>query len=171
MSNAAIFLHPDGYDTTGPRLMGRHSAGESFLRGFLRHADVESHVFYSPSGHSVSQLAALVERIHPTTKPVTWIAKHERPRLAEVGCLYYPQPSLAREAWNRRPYGPETYSICGVTHTTASHLAMDSIAELMTGPTEPWDGLVCTSAAVRKGVETQLVERSRKLRFFSSLRA
>ena len=31
MSNAAIFLHPDGFDTTRTALLGRHSAGESFL--------------------------------------------------------------------------------------------------------------------------------------------
>ena len=41
MSNAAIFFHPDAYDTTGAQLMGRHSAGESFLRGFLRHAQID----------------------------------------------------------------------------------------------------------------------------------
>ena len=32
MGNAAIFLHPNGFDTSSKRLLGRHSAGESFAK-------------------------------------------------------------------------------------------------------------------------------------------
>ncbi|MFN7085206.1 MAG: hypothetical protein ACK4N4_01105 [Burkholderiales bacterium] len=28
---AAIYFHPEAYTTTGPKLMGRNAAGESFL--------------------------------------------------------------------------------------------------------------------------------------------
>ena len=45
--NAALYLHPGGYDTSGPSLLGRLSAGESFLRGYLRHADVDRYVFWN----------------------------------------------------------------------------------------------------------------------------
>ncbi len=34
-SDFAICYHPEGYATTSQRLMGRHAAGESFLRGLL----------------------------------------------------------------------------------------------------------------------------------------
>ena len=47
MSNAALLFHPDAYDTSGPQLMGRHSAGESFMRGFLRYADVDRFYFWN----------------------------------------------------------------------------------------------------------------------------
>lgn len=33
----AIFFHPDAVETKGKDLVGRRSAGESFLKGFLRH--------------------------------------------------------------------------------------------------------------------------------------
>ncbi len=46
-ANAAIFFHPEGYDTSAPKLMGRHAAGEGFLRGFFRHADVDRFFFSS----------------------------------------------------------------------------------------------------------------------------
>jgi hypothetical protein len=36
--NPCIYYHPEAYTTSGPKLMGRHAAGESFLRGFLQHA-------------------------------------------------------------------------------------------------------------------------------------
>jgi hypothetical protein len=40
-SNAAIHYVPAGYDTRGPKLMGRMAAGEGFLDASLRHAGVE----------------------------------------------------------------------------------------------------------------------------------
>ena len=35
---ACIYYHPEAYTTSGPKLMGRNAAGESFLRGFLSHS-------------------------------------------------------------------------------------------------------------------------------------
>lgn len=36
--SACIYYAPEAYTTSGPKLMGRHAAGESFLRGFLTHS-------------------------------------------------------------------------------------------------------------------------------------
>ena len=33
----ALYFHPEAYTTTGPKLMGRNAAGESFLKGYLRY--------------------------------------------------------------------------------------------------------------------------------------
>ena len=46
-ANAAIFYAPEGYSTVGPRLMGRHAAGEGFLRAWLRHAEVPALFCYT----------------------------------------------------------------------------------------------------------------------------
>jgi starch synthase len=35
---AALYYHPEAYTTSGPKLMGRNAAGESFLRGFVSHS-------------------------------------------------------------------------------------------------------------------------------------
>ena len=35
--SACIYYHPEAYTTSGPKLMGRNAAGESFLRGFVSH--------------------------------------------------------------------------------------------------------------------------------------
>ena len=37
-SSSAIYYHPEAYTTSGPKLMGRNAAGESFLRGFFAHS-------------------------------------------------------------------------------------------------------------------------------------
>lgn len=47
MSNAVIQLDVEAYDASIPRPMGRNSAGEGFLRGFLKHADVDAFHFWN----------------------------------------------------------------------------------------------------------------------------
>lgn len=156
MSNAAIYLHPNGFDTTGDRILGRHSAGESFLRGFLRHADVDRFHFWNVLGRPQAQLEALVERIHPPGKPVNWIPARDRTRLSDVGVVNYPGPDLSHEAWARQLFGPNAYAVCGITHTTATANVMRLLGDLLVGPVEDFDALICTSTAVRASVETQL---------------
>ena len=39
---AALYYHPEAYSTSGPKLMGRNAAGESFLRGFLSHSTADT---------------------------------------------------------------------------------------------------------------------------------
>ena len=156
MTNAAFYLHPQGYDTSGPALLGRLSAGESFLRGYLRHADVERYYFWNVAGSRQADLDALLERVHPPKKPITWIAQNDRQGLGQAGVLNMPVPGLTPEAWARRRFGATAYAICGITHTTATDRVMQTIAEMMIAPTESYDALICTSTAVRHSIDTQL---------------
>ncbi|HEX7943022.1 MAG TPA: glycosyltransferase family 4 protein, partial [Phenylobacterium sp.] len=156
MSNAAIYLHPNGFDTTGAALLGRHSAGESFLRGFLRHADVDTFHFWNIAGESQAKIDALVERIEAPRRPVRWIGQADRHHLSTPGVVYLPGPSLDAEAFHRQPYGSRAYAMCGVTHTTATATVMRILPDLLVAPVEGYDALICTSGAVREAVETQL---------------
>jgi len=156
MTNAAIYMHPNGFDTTTGRILGRHSAGESFLRGFLRHADVERFYFWNAGAATIAELQALVARIQPTHRPKTWITTLNRPGLATPGVLHLPGPNLGEEAWARRMHGAHSYSITGVTHTTATARVMDMLSHFAVAPLTDYDALICTSSAVRDSVETQL---------------
>jgi len=84
--------------------------------------------------------------------------------LAEVGCLYLPDPQLGRFAWLRRQGDQRAYSLCGVTHTTATAASMDAVADLLTAPVQPWDALICTSRAVLATVQTVLAAQAEYLR-------
>ncbi|CAN7560592.1 glycosyltransferase family 4 protein [Phenylobacterium sp. LjRoot225] len=154
MSNAALYFHPDAYDTTGARLMGRHSAGESFLRGFLRHGQVDAVHLWNVNRRPIAEVMAMVRRIHPNERALTWHAS--RRRLGEVGVLNMPVPGIAGEAWARRPLGEQSYAICGITHTTATAAIMQNVSDLLLSPLQDYDALICTSEAVRASVETQL---------------
>ena len=156
MTNAAIFFHPDGYATDRERLMGRHSAGESFLRGYIRHADLDRLHLWKAKNQGHEAFEALLNAIEPPTRPVRWIAMQDRMGLDDPGCVFIPSPTIAEEAWRRRRYGRDRYSVCGLTHTTATHRAIDALADLVISPLESWDGLICTSDAVRRSVELQL---------------
>lgn len=156
MANAAIYLNPEAFDTSSPTLMGRHSAGEGFLKGFLQHAEIDAFHFWNVANRPTEQLDRGLRRLAPIERPITWIPRADLGGLRAAGCVSLPSPRVGAEAWARRSVGERAYSICGVTHTTASAQVMDAVGELMTAPTEPWDALICTSSAVRASVETQL---------------
>ena len=157
MSNAAIHLHPNGYDTTGKTLLGRHSAGESFLRGFMRHGEVDAFHLWNAANTPRADLVALVDRIAPQPRhPIRWITPLARNELGETGVMYRPDASVAEEAWLRLPFGERTYAICGVTHTTATARMMQQLPDMLLAPLQPYDALICTSSAVRAAVEAQL---------------
>ncbi|MBM3558883.1 MAG: glycosyltransferase family 4 protein, partial [Alphaproteobacteria bacterium] len=86
-------------------------------------------------------------------RTVSWVARGEPARLAEVGCLYYPSPTLANFAWQRRLHDERTWSLGGVTHTTASDTVTEAIGSFVTAPLHPWNAVICTSRSVRATVD------------------
>ncbi|MBU1376042.1 MAG: glycosyltransferase family 4 protein [Alphaproteobacteria bacterium] len=156
MANAAILLSAEPYDAAIPRPMGRNSAGEGFLRGFLAYADVDRFVFWNAYDRDQAELEALLERLGKPDRPAEWLGRADRAALAQVGALYIPTPELQGEAWARRAFGGHAYSLTGVTHTIAETPLLDEIAALLSAPIEPWDALICPSEAVRQAVEALL---------------
>lgn len=156
MSNAVLYFNPEAYDTSARALMGRHAAGESFLKGYLQHAKVDKYVFWNIANQQPAKMMALCEALAPIRHPVSWLARENRRAIGDVGVLNAPTPHLAREAWSRRAFGSQTYAVCGITHTTATARIMDAIGNMLVAPVEPWDALICTSRAVRASVEVQL---------------
>lgn len=145
--NPAIVFEPDGYRTDGQRLMGRQAAGRGFLRAAVAAAGGRPLCGYTPLQKSAEVFARTVAEIDPAAK-AQWLPPGRPDALARVGHLYMPGPTLGDLARQRLRASPAAWSITGVTHTTASHGAMDSISELLTAPVMPWDALICTSTAV-----------------------
>lgn len=161
--NAAIFFHPEGFDTKSPKLMGRHAAGEGFLRGWFRYGAFDAlHCQVGDMRHAQAfgeEARAQGWRgsinIHRPDQPET---------LASVGAILMPGPNLSHQAWHRRArVRPDAYSVVGLTHTTASASALDNIGDLLTGPLEEWDALICTSEAVKSMVLRTLSDQANYL--------
>src|SRR5262245_26763910 len=135
-ANAAIFYAPEGYSTAGPRLMGRHAAGEGFLRAWMRHAEVPQLLCATRRKAVADEFAGLRAKAGRVL-PVRWLDPHDTKALTEAGALYIPDPNLAVHAWRRRRDGAANrYSLCGITHTISSHSAIDAIASYVTAPVE-----------------------------------
>jgi alpha-maltose-1-phosphate synthase len=161
-SNAAIHYVPAGYDTRGPKLMGRMAAGEGFLEAYLRHAGVERFYCYAQERKAAEQFAAMAQG-HGQT-PVEWIPWANPAGLAKPGALYIPDPSLHDHAWRRRGRDQRAYSLTGITHTTASSGAMDMIAGFALAPVQDWDAVICTAKTVRTMVEALMDEQAAYLK-------
>jgi glycosyltransferase involved in cell wall biosynthesis len=154
-ANAAIFYHPDGYDTSRGKLMGRHAAGEGFLHGFARHAKVDEISALADQREQFEQFRSQVQPLC-NGKKLNWIPRVRPDGLSQVGALYVPGPGVSEYAWQRQLYGAASWSITGVTHTICSDRVMDSIGDLLIAPLQEWDALICTSPAVKRGAENML---------------
>lgn len=152
-SNAAILFANDCYGTRGERLMGRQAAGEGFLNGYLSHSGVDRFFCHCAERSEANNFLELASPLL-NGRTVTWIAKPQIAAIAEPGTLYVPGPELGAYAWQRHRLSDQrAFSLCGVTHTTASETAMKLIIELITAPVQSWDALICTSLAVKANVE------------------
>ena len=151
MARAAIYFNPEAYNTAAPTLMGRHAAGEGFLRGLIRHGAPGALALWNYTDLAPDRFAAAARDLCGDSRPIRNIGQHDRPALAELGVVSLPTPVLAKHAWNRRHLGDAAYSLCGVTHTTVSQL--DDLVALALAPVQPWDAVVVTSNAVRQSLE------------------
>lgn len=154
---AAIYYTPDGYTVPSTKLMGRHMAGDGFLKAFVASESGSSIWVHAPRPQFAASFERRVREAGFTGK-VRSIPLDQRAGLAVPGCVYFPGPGIGSFAWQRDAVGSRSYSLCGVTHTTASHTAMDAISDLLVAPLHSWDALVCTSRAVRDSVRL-LVEQ------------
>lgn len=163
MSQAAIYYEAEGYVTSVSKLMGRQAAGEGFLRAAAQ-SGVTSLACHATSQQE-AQLFAQQVAGYGFKGDVRWVKKGALDEIADAGCLYLPGPAMSEFAWHRRSFGETAYSLCGVTHTTASHGAMSAITSLLTAPLHHWDALICTSNAVVSTVKYLLESQQDYLRY------
>ena len=151
-----LYFHPDAYTTKGRKVMGRHVAGESFLRGYLDHGKCEDLAIQVEAGKHSKVFDQFLGECSKRLSYKTYDRFSACTDQFYKGVVFYPGPGLAE--WSKlRSFASDTlWSICGVTHTISSHGAMDSIANLVSSPVQPWDALVCTSDAVKKSVKELL---------------
>ncbi len=144
-ANFALFYAGDAYSTE-QKIMGRQSAGKSFLRG-LALANPRAPMYgvgTSPSGAQGLQ-RQLAQSGHQGA--VHWSVLPDFNAAASCGALYFPGPPTRDLAAARNRLNPGAFGLMGLTHTVASKGATDAIADLVLPPFKPWDALICTSTA------------------------
>jgi glycosyltransferase involved in cell wall biosynthesis len=136
--------------------MGRNAAGESFLRGYLSHTRASEFWVQVQALDHAQHFASAVTQAG-RTEPVKVVDRANLAALSGADVVYYPGPGIGEHAFHRAAVGGTgAWSLCGITHTTASAGAMDAIVGLVTAPVQPWDAVICTSTAVKNNVERLL---------------
>lgn len=159
----ALHYVPEAFSTAGQKLMGRQSAGVGLLRAIARHAgDADIGCFAAERSHADAFQAALREEGYGGE--ATWVPHAAPQELGRFGCLYHPGPGIERLAWRRLQAGEHRYSLCGVTHCTASHETMSMVTGLLVAPVRSWDAIVCTSRVVRDSVRVLIEAQADYLR-------
>ena len=150
-TNAAIWYAADGYDPVRKGINGRRVAGESFLRGFFAHGDVDEFVSLA---HAQADHAAFADlaRASGVTRSLRAVRLDAPAGLRPVEVVHYPAPISPDEAWRRAPHGAAAWALCGTTHTIATRNVMQALFDLRSAPQMPWDALICTSRAVQASV-------------------
>lgn len=151
--NPLLFYSSADYSTGGARLMGKQSANEGFLKAYVTHSgQQEFYCYASQAGfqHFTERVLSFAAPSVPTMRGITYA---NFAGIEKLGCFYIPSIQLDDLAWHRRRYNQRAYSVCGLTHTTASEAPMATMRNVVFGPTQPWDALICTSRAVRDSCE------------------
>src|SRR5262249_44351679 len=133
------------------------AAGEGFLKSVCKHLSDEQLFCYAADRKHFEHFAQKVGSYSAAQRKCTWIPWERWRELGGVGSLFMPGPALVDLAWQRRHGDQRAYSLIGVTHTTATERVMDTLGDMLTGPVQPWDALICTSRSVRQMVQHVLV--------------
>ncbi len=134
------------------QLMGRQSAGHGFLRAAVEGRGEHPVYGFTPFAAAARGFEGIVRKIDATA-PFKWIHADQLEQVSEVGVLYIADATVASFARQRQRVGLAAFSLCGVTHTTASRVVMDEIGGLLREAVMPWDALICTSTSVVQTVE------------------
>lgn len=151
----AIFFHPDAVETKGKDIVGRRSAGQSFLKGFLAHV---------PGDHvaGVTETPAAAKIFEETVKEmgerrdVRVQTLRGQAGFSDAGTIFFPGPGYLSAAWRRQRFNPAACSLVGITHTVSTRRVIEGMHNLIAEPVEPWDAIICTSRAVQSVVKKQM---------------
>ena len=147
----ALRFEPDAFQMSSGRIMGRQSAGLSFLRAAVHVSKGGRLAGFGPKPKSGEAFANAVRSISAEVQPI-WLGSDRLASFSLVGGIHLADPSLAAEAHIRVRAGSRAYFITGVTHTISSKSVMKMIADMAIAYIMPWDGLICTSRAVQSAV-------------------
>ena len=150
-TNAAIWFTADGYDPAAKGINGRRVAGESFLRGFFAHGEVDEFVSLAHTSAEHTAFAAMA-RAAGVTRPLRAVRLDQPTGIRPVEVVSYPAPLGTTECWRRAPHGGAAWALCGITHTISTKPVMQGFFDLRSAPQMPWDAVICTSAAVQAAV-------------------
>ena len=134
-SDVNLLLLPSRWiHTAGRQIMGRHVAGESFLKAALRHV-TDSNLWIQVENKKHISIFESFARSCGRHEAIHSINRTTLGELRKPGCVYFPGPGIGEWAQHRSKFGDASWSICGITHTTASTFNQDDFSASSTRST------------------------------------
>ena len=97
--------------------MGAQVASHEFLRGLIRHGQLETLHGYMEAYNVKATAFERLARNLGATIPVRTIQPYQLNQVMELGVLFFGSPDLVAPARRRSFVGPRAYALTGVTHT------------------------------------------------------
>jgi len=163
----ALFYQHEGFEIDGDKLMGRQAAGNSYLRALVQ-SKPETLGLYLKNNNQKKLAKETISSFLEVDQDIKIqsIAYTNPYESQNFGGLFLPGPSLSEFSLGRGIFGHNTYSLIGITHTTASHGVMSSINSFFTTPVMPWDAVICTSQVVADTIKNVTDEKFNQLKFY-----
>ena len=158
-SATSLFFHPDAIESEGKDLVGRRSAGQSFLKGYLRNgggAEISAVVESDGAGKAFDTVA----RELGETRPIRISGLRTAEELDRAGSVFFPSPGYQNFPWLRQRHSPAACSFVGITHTVSTRRVMKGFHTLLSEPVHEWDAVICTSEAVKSVVVHQMEQEA-----------
>ncbi len=149
--SSAIYYSKDAYRIDKSKTMGRQVAGNDFLQAYCKSTNYSQLWVYSKTKEEANDFENFVKD-QGINKDIKFINFENTLALSKPGLLFYPGPDIAELSRNRSFFATDSWSICGVTHTTSSTRVMKSIESIVTSPLKSWDALICTSQSVKSNI-------------------
>jgi len=147
-------FHPPGRMGLGANPFGKDVANLQLWQALARHGGYAHLDVLSLQPAHPTELAQALFEGRPTGAKVgtALLAQSDAP--TESGVLLRGQPELYDLAWMRRRRASDrAYSLVGMIHTIAPPAMRQVIAMTAVAPMHAWDALICTSPAVRDGLQ------------------
>lgn len=154
-SSTAIFFHADAIEGEGKDLVGRRSAGQSFMRGYFEHVQGDTIGVLTNRKKDI-ETAQNVALGFGSQRPIDGTALRGKVDFTKHGTIFFPGPGYLDAPWRRQHFDPKACSLVGITHTVSTRRVMEGLHDLLLKPVEPWDAIICTSRAVHSVVQMQL---------------
>ena len=149
--NAVIWYAKDAFDPS-ENLNGRRVAGASFLKGYFDHAEADEFVSLVNGRGGAEEFKAIAKQ-YGVTRPVRSVFRSETAKIFPLDSIFISTPNFHQQLWQRSHFGHNSYSVCGLTHTISTAAVMEGMYHMRHAPQQEWDGIICTSPAVRSSLE------------------
>lgn len=148
----AYYYHPDAHQYGDVRPIGRRIAGSGFFEGFVRHMPGDRLRLVATTLDEADMARAHAHQISDH-RPIQVDVIEHGDDFTTAGAVFLPGPSMMGLNWLRYRRGARRCSLIGITHTVSTRRAIESLNAQLIEPTENWDAVICTSAAVHAVAE------------------